>query len=146
MKIVALGDLTFRKEAFHSANLRVMIPPGRKDFAICMVVTLYITGGMKDYGVMNIQANDTIYMYKELLRSLGKKLTRGQVSQLLSDKLAELSQAQTMMSKTAKPPRPDAGTGETPAQKMGPVGGPIPEGTEINPSTGQPYEGGPAKP
>lgn len=142
MKVITLGDLTFRKEHFHSANLRIMIPPGGKEPALCLVITLFITGGMKDYGVMNAEPTDTIEQYIDLLRRLRRRLNRGEQSRLLSEKLEELSKV------THKDERPDAGTGKVSVDKMPPVGPAIPQGTQIDPRTGRPYaqQRGPAKP
>lgn len=115
-KIIVLDDLTFDMQYFHSVNLRVQMPPGMDEPHLCMVILTFITGGMKEYGLMNLDPSKTIASYSELLKKLGRKgLTPAAAQSMLKDKLEEIEMVKKMREEKKlrspmqpQPPGPEA--------------------------------------
>lgn len=90
-KLIVLDDLMFEKQYFHSANIRVQIPPGMREPAICLIILTFITGGMKEYGLMDTDPSNTIETYNDLMKQLGRRqLSRDKKLRVLADKTQEL--------------------------------------------------------
>lgn len=63
---IRLLDFTFDPQYFHSASLRVAIPPGGDQFDVTLMVTLFMHNGMRDFGVKCPSIEGTVLMFAKL--------------------------------------------------------------------------------
>lgn len=90
-RTVRIDDFCFERKWFHSATLRVTEPPGGGPLECYLVIILFITGGMKEFGVRNATVQKTVMQYQSLLRQLGlPQLSEEEITRLGEEKTQEL--------------------------------------------------------
>lgn len=90
--IIRLLDFVFDSQYFHSASLRVAIPPGGSQFDVSLMVTLFMHNGMRDFGIKCPSIEGTVSMFAELSRLTGgSKISDREIDALVELKTNELA-------------------------------------------------------